>query len=194
MNPEIDRAAEFAGLQVPIKARRQLEKLATWLRDEAIPAGGLGPAEGSVVESRHIADSMLFAAAWNSAPEECWDLGTGVGLPGLVLAIVWPSTRMVLIDRSGKRCDLARRASRVVGLEVTIEQAEISSLSGQIGAIVSRATIPASAIRMFLLRLLRPGGIAVVSGTRHVSSGFEQMSIPRGILDRPPRLLIMRAP
>ena len=194
MNPEIDRVALYAGLQLPVEARPKLEKLAEWLRDEAIPAGGLGPSESPVIETRHIADSMLFAAAWPDPPQERWELGTGVGLPGLVLAIVWPSTRMVLIDRSGKRCDLARRAARVVEVDVAVERADVSLLSGQVGAIVSRAAIPAATMRMHLQRLLSPGGTGVVTGTSGKLPGFEHLAIPAGILDRPSRLLIMRAP
>lgn len=194
MNPEIGRAGDFVRVQVSVESHRKLERLASWLREEAVVAGGLGPSEGAMVESRHIADSLLFAAGWSQPPHECWDLGSGVGLPGLVLAVVWPSTKMVLIDRSGKRCDLAGRAARVIGVDVTVRRGDISLLSGQVEAIVSRAAVPAAAIRTHLLRLLSPGGVAVVSGTGGSHAGFERVDIPAGILDRPSRLLMMRAP
>jgi 16S rRNA (guanine527-N7)-methyltransferase len=184
----------FARIELSVEGVRKLERLADWLRVEAIPAGGLGPSEASVVESRHIADSLLFAAAWEQPPEECWDLGSGVGLPGLVLAIAWPTTRVVLIDRSAKRCDLARRAARVLELNIEVRLADLTSQAGRVEAIVSRAAMPATRLRPLLERMLAPGGTAVVSGGQLEEPGYERMKIPAGALDQPVRHLIMRRP
>lgn len=192
MNPHLEAAFEVAGLQPTIEGIAQLERLAEWLRQEAIPGGGLGPQEGAQIEERHLADSILYAAAWTHPPDQCWDLGAGVGLPGLVLAVVWPETRMVLIDRSAKRCDLARRAARVTEVEAEVWRADWNSLEGKVGAIVSRAATPAAELRPTLHRLLGPGGIAVVSGSGISVEGYEEMRLPCEFLDRPSRLLIMR--
>ena len=194
MNHSVAGALAFAGIELSLEGARKLERLAYWLRVEAIPAGGLGPSEADIIESRHIADSLMFAAAWEQPPEECWDLGSGVGLPGLVLAIAWPATRLVLIDRSAKRCHLARRAVRVLGLDTEVKQADLTSLVGSVGAIVSRAAMPASKLRPIIEQLLAPGGSAVVSGGLEDEPGYERVKIPAGALDQPVRHLIMRRP
>lgn len=193
MNRAVGAALEFARVQLSVEGRRQLAGLAEWFRREAIPAGGVGPLEGSKLEERHLADSVLFAAAWEESPRQCWDLGAGVGLPGLVLAIVWPDTEMVLVDRSAKRCDLARRAARLIGVNITICQEDWNVKKGTVEAIVSRAAAPASTLRPTLQRLLEPGGLAVVSGTGDRVEGFEPLDLPAGSFDHPSRLLIMRA-
>jgi 16S rRNA (guanine527-N7)-methyltransferase len=131
---------------------------------------------------------MMFAAGWRQAPRDCLDLGTGVGLPGLVLAIVWPQTGFELVDRSEKRCDLARRAARVADVDVTVTQADIWSLDRTSVAIVSRAAIPAQRFRPLLERMLAEGGRAVISGSGAAVEGFENLEI----LDRPSRLLMMQ--
>lgn len=193
MNPHLEKALEVTGLQPTVEGIAQLERLAEWLRQEAIPSGGLGPQEGRQIEDRHLADSVLYAAAWAHPPGECWDLGAGVGLPGLVLAVVWPETKMVLIDRSAKRCDLARRAARVTEVEAEVRQVDWNSLQGSVEAIVSRAAAPAAKLRRTLHRILKPGGIAVVSGSGTSVGGFEEVRLLREFLDRPSRLLIMRS-
>ena len=166
----------------------QIEKLAGWLNDEAVPAGGLGPGEGQRLETRHLADSLLYTGGWDQPPPECVDLGSGVGLPGLVLAVVWPSTEMILVDRSSKRCDLARRAARVAGIPVRVVESDIFALIGVFSAIVSRAAIPAQELRPVLDRLLAPGGRAVVSGDGGSVDGYRTLEV----LDRPTRLLMMQ--
>src|SRR5680860_1148391 len=95
----------------------QLGRLHRWLATEAVEAGGLGPNEVDQITQRHIGDSAAFACQVPKAPDSLIDLGSGVGLPGAVLAILWPRTSVTLLDRSGRRADLARRMTRVVGLD-----------------------------------------------------------------------------
>ena len=75
----VKRAAAWAGLSLAAYQLDQLERLAVWLTAEDIPSGGLGPSEGPVVHSRHLADFLLFASAWNSPsqppPVVSWMLG-----------------------------------------------------------------------------------------------------------------------
>jgi 16S rRNA (guanine527-N7)-methyltransferase len=192
VNPVLETSLAFAGISPSIGQVAQLEDLGDWLRVEALPAGGIGPSEGPRIDDRHLADSIVFAAAWEAPPGRCWDLGTGAGLPGLVLAILWPRCRFTLVDRSARKIDLVRRAARILGVEVDTRVASIGSLEGQIEAIVSRALMPASALLPHLRRLLSPGGLAVVSGSGAPVAGYEEMAVPAGILDHSARLLMMR--
>ncbi|MDP3984851.1 MAG: class I SAM-dependent methyltransferase [Acidimicrobiia bacterium] len=195
MNRLGDGVHALTGSQQTNEALQRLADFGTWLRSEAIEAGGLGPNESTDIEGRHLLDSVAFAAAWVSPPAVCWDLGSGVGLPGIPLAIVWPSTRMVLIDRSQKRIDLARRAARMIGVDIECEVRDFSRLSGTVEAIVSRAAMPALAFAPILRRLLAEDGRAAISGSGgEIPVGFETVTISGGgILDSAPRLLMMLA-
>jgi 16S rRNA (guanine527-N7)-methyltransferase len=189
-------AADAAGVTLDATSLERLAVLRRWLVEEAIPAGGLGPNEATVIEERHVADSILFAGAWRVPPPSCWDLGSGVGLPGLVLASIWPGTRVVLVDSSQRRCDLARRGARVVGVSVEVRQSAIEDLTGPYEAIVSRATVPAEQFGPILTKLLCPGGRAVISGSGDKAiKGFERLRFPTNeFFDRNSRLLMMRSP
>jgi 16S rRNA (guanine527-N7)-methyltransferase len=195
VNPLRGSIEVLTGHQPTDEAIGKLTSLAKWLVTEAIPQGGLGPNEATDVLNRHIVGSVAFSLGFPQPPSVCWDLGTGVGLPGLVLAVLWPNTRMVLIDRSQKRCDLARRASRIIDVAVEVENTDLEELNPQTEAIVSRATMPASRLLPILERLLAPRGVAVVSGSKETATTpFLAITIPKGVLDPPPRLLMMRQP
>lgn len=174
---------------------RQLELYRDWLVGEAFAAGGIGPRESARIDERHIADSFLYSRFLDD-PAAVWDLGTGVGLPGIPLAVLMPDTPFTLVDRSGRRVDLAKRAVRIMDLaNVTVRQSEIERLEGPVPAIVTRASLSPRSLEAQVRRLLTPGGVAVVGGSwvrppRH--PGWSTEEVGRGSLDRPVWLLIMR--
>lgn len=188
--------AEFAGFDLNDSQIELLGRYRDWLKTEAIPAGGLGPAEGDRLDDRHIADSLLFALPFSGFPESLADLGTGVGLPGIPLAILWSETMVHLVDRSQKRIDLAKRACRVLGLENTeTHRTDLTGLGGQFPAVVSRATMPPRSFSPHVRNLLQPGGLAVIGGSwasEPNEPDWETVQIPAEILDRAVWLLIMR--
>lgn len=193
MNPLRGSIEALTGQRPTDEVIGKLTTLAEWLVAEAIPQGGLGPNEATDVVNRHILGSAAFSLGFPKPPSVCWDLGTGVGLPGLVLAVLWPTTRMVLIDRSQMRCDLARRASRIIDVAVEVKNFDLEELNAQTEAIVSRATVPALRLLSILEGLLAPGGVAVVSGSKATPTPpFLAITIPKGVLYPPPRLLMMR--
>jgi 16S rRNA (guanine527-N7)-methyltransferase len=197
----IGRAAEWAGLNLEPDQRRLLGKFAGWLREEAIPAGGLGPNEANRLEQRHIGDSLLFAGAWRrpQPPADVLDLGSGVGLPGIPLAIAWPGTRVTLLDRAGRRIQLARRAVRVLGLDgVAVVQCDAARWAVTAEMVVARAVADPLQVVEWVRQAVQPGGIGVVGGSHlerpSALAGEEIATIPAEILDHPVWLRIMAAP
>ena len=86
----LERAAAWAGITLDPAKRDLLAEFAVWLAGEGAEAGGIGPAETDRIIDRHIADALTFAAAWEAAPGQALDVGSGVGLPGIPLAIALP--------------------------------------------------------------------------------------------------------
>lgn len=197
MKPDLwKRAAAHTGFEL---SQRQIGALVTyrdWLLDEAVPAGGLGPAESDRVDRRHIADALLFATPLEDPPGSIADLGSGVGLPGIPLAILLPNTQLTLVDRAGKRADLLRRAVRILDLgNVEVRQMDIEAMDDEFDVIVSRATIPPFKMRDHADRLLMAGGTAILGGSwkeEPVFQGWAAVEIPAEVLDRPVWILIMR--
>ena len=205
------RAASWTGRELTRAQAGILEEYAAWLRTEAIPAGGLGPREGERIWSRHLGDSLLFAIGWpGDSPTEILDVGTGVGLPGIPLSILWPRTRVTLLDRGGRRVRLLYRAVRVLGLpNVIIAQGDAFAVADEWAGMVARGALRAPEMVGLSARLLSPGGCAVLGLSRQATPpertrdligvaealglGAELAEVPAGILDGPAWLLIMRA-
>ena len=181
-----------------------MQAFAEWLATEGAEAGGIGPHEASRLWGRHLLDSAIFSTYWPFPPTECLDLGSGAGLPGIVLAILWPDSDLQLVDRSGRRVRLMRRAVRILGLSnVTVLQHEISELVGDRQALVMRATLPPAAAVTVCGELLAPGGRAVVGLSRTeaprvgeqleggVYAGLKTRVETAKVLDPPAWMLIM---
>jgi 16S rRNA (guanine(527)-N(7))-methyltransferase RsmG len=173
-----------------------LELYRDWLVTEAMAAGGIGPNEAERIDDRHIGDSLLFAGGFDEDPVEMLDVGSGVGLPGIPLAVIMPETRFDLLDRSGRRVDLTKRAVRILELSnVEVIHDDLASWEREIDGIVSRGSLsPEQALTSFN-RVLSPGGVAVVGGSwgsRPEVKGFEPLEVPATVLDQSVWLLIMR--
>lgn len=185
-------AVEWTGWEGDPTAVAQWERFGQWLREEAAVAGGIGPNEADRVYSRHVADSLLFAGAWPPPhpPARLVDLGSGVGLPGIPLAILWPQTQVTLVDRSGRRVDLAKRAVRVLDLaNVTVEQRDADRSGLQAEMVVARAAADPAVVRAWAGQIVTPGGCIVVAGSHGsepdpAGPGEEIVIVPPEILDR----------
>lgn len=189
-------AATFAGLPLSDIQIEQLDRYRGWLAEEAYRAGGIGPDELPRLEQRHLADSLIYARYFPHDATEVCDLGSGVGLPGIPLAIALPRVRFHLVDRSERRCDLIRRAIRLLGLHnCVVEQIDIDDVTAAFSVVVSRASLPPAELIDRLPNLLKPGGAAVVAGswqTKPVLEGWVTEEIPAEVLDHTVWLLIMR--
>jgi 16S rRNA (guanine527-N7)-methyltransferase len=196
------RAALRAGSDLTPAQRDKLEEFARWLGTEAIDASGIGPDEGPRLVDRHLADSIIFAAAWDQTPADLLDVGSGVGLPGIPLAITHPDTAVTLLDRSGERCRLARRAVRILGLEnVSVEQRDVRHATGRRDVVTFRASLQPGAALDAALPLLADRGCAVVGLSRTTEPEMSRIEPPgttldilridQGVLDSPAWLLRM---
>lgn len=89
-------------------------------------------------ESRHIADSFQLITLASANGRWC-DIGSGAGLPGLVIAIVGDVT-ITLIEPRRLRADFLRRATLELGLaNVTVVEAKAERFAGEFDVITARA-------------------------------------------------------
>lgn len=200
---QLNRAAHWAGIRLGSAERQALGEFGRWLVAEGVEAGGLGPLESSRIVDRHLADSLVFAGVWGETPNRVLDVGAGVGLPGIPLAITHPQTTFTLLDRSGRRCRLARRAVRVLDLQnVSVDQRDAHLEVRRWPVVLFRASLPPNQALAVAAPLLEYTGSAVVA----LSRTSEPMALPPappdteldlvctdpGVLDSPAWLLRMR--
>ena len=116
------------------------------------------------VENVHIADSLvgLEVPAVGEAARIV-DLGSGAGLPGLVLAIARPEAEIVLVESVGKKCAWLERTVTALGLEnVRIVCARAEELEEEpFDVVTARALASLSVLCEYAAPLLREGGSLV---------------------------------
>jgi 16S rRNA (guanine527-N7)-methyltransferase len=99
--------------------------------------------ERSAMMNRHIADSLSLIpmieeaytthnyASTRSGSLKVIDVGSGAGLPGLVLAIACPAWQVTLLESLQKRCDFLEHVIKTVGLpnvQILHSRAEVRQL------------------------------------------------------------------
>jgi 16S rRNA (guanine527-N7)-methyltransferase len=140
---------------------------------EARAAGFLGP--GRVDAHLRHAEGFVTVAAHRLSAEiaspRILDLGSGGGLPGLVVAAAWPEATLVLLEANGRRAAFLRRAVGRLGLEERVsvleERAEEAGRDprhrAQFDEVVARSFGRPAVVAECGAPLLRVGGWLVVS-------------------------------
>ena len=91
----------------------------------------------------HIVHSLAIAKFMTPvAGTTFMDLGTGGGFPGIPLAIIWPDCHFHLIDRIGKKVNVARSIAEEIGLtNVTFQHGDSGECHERFDYVVSRAVM-----------------------------------------------------
>ncbi len=89
---------------------------------------------GSLNESweRHFNDSIQLESHIPESAGILADFGSGAGFPGLVLAILKPELDVHLIESDARKCEFLRTVSRETNTPVSIHNARIEDMDGQI--------------------------------------------------------------
>lgn len=131
--------------------------------------GLIGPVEAGRLWSRHIINCAVVAP-YLLADGHVADVGSGAGLPGLVLAIARPDVRFTLIEPMERRTDWLREESARLGLaNVTVLRARAQEAvdAGPFDQVTARAVSALSTLVPLVTPLLRPGGeLVLLKGAR----------------------------
>jgi len=138
----------------------QAQKYAGLLTSVGVERGIVGPAEAERVWDRHLLNCGVVARLI-PAKAGVLDLGSGAGLPGIVLAILLPGARVTLLEPLARRVDFLQECVAELGLDnAQVVRARAEDLAGQVQAdvVTSRAVAPLDKLAGLSLGLARPGG------------------------------------
>jgi 16S rRNA (guanine527-N7)-methyltransferase len=109
---------------------------------------------------RHILDCAQIAPHVPRTARIVLDLGSGAGLPGLVLALLGvPGVQLVESDR--RKAQFLREAARTTGAEVTVHAARIEELELRADVVTARALAPLPRLLELASQVLGPGGLCL---------------------------------
>lgn len=135
----------------------------------------VGPATLAEVWTRHVADALQLLAL---APEATrWlDLGSGAGIPGLILAIAGrerPGFRVDLVESNARKCAFLTETARLTGAPARVRNGRIEDLIGEYGeceVVCARALAPLTQLLAWTEPVLKTGTIALFPKGRDASA------------------------
>ena len=134
----------------------------------------IGAADRDDIWSRHIGDSLRLLPLITPGTSRGIDLGSGAGLPGLVLAIA-SGIPFDLIESDRRKAAFLQEAARVTGAPVQIHAARIEAVKLSPASLVTaRALAPLSALLALAAPLLAPGGTALFPKGARAAEEVEQ--------------------
>ncbi len=159
---------DVLGLEISPDTAARLERFELLLRERAVPLGLVAATDANRMRERHILDCLRAISAIRPGDGSALDLGSGAGLPGIVVAIARPELSVVLVEP---------RRARVAFLELAVEQLElpnaavagtrIEDLHDPVDLCFARAFAPLPRAWSAALPRLRPGGrLVYFAGTK----------------------------
>jgi 16S rRNA (guanine527-N7)-methyltransferase len=162
------------------QARRYAELLAT----DGVTRGLIGPRETGRLWDRHLLNCALVA---EMLPDQgqLVDIGSGAGLPGIVLAMLRPSLDVILLEPLLRRSVFLEECVTELGLaNATVVRAraeEKGTAHIQADVATARAVAPLDRLAGWAARLLRPGGeLLAIKG----QSAEEELAAAKPVLSR----------
>jgi 16S rRNA (guanine527-N7)-methyltransferase len=154
---------------VPVEARRVFavgrlplaERYAELLATEGVVRGLIGPREAPRLWERHLLNCAVLAEL---VPESASvaDVGSGAGLPGVVLAIARPDLRVTLVEPLLRRTRFLDEAVAELGLRGQVEvlrgRAEEIAGTRTFDVVTARAVAPLERLARWCLPLVDRGG------------------------------------
>jgi 16S rRNA (guanine527-N7)-methyltransferase len=111
----------------------------------------------------HFADSILAAKVLLGVgmPKKVHDIGSGNGLPGVVLGILDSSREYVLVESDGRKCEFLRHVTGALGLKnVTVANSRFESLTGEeMTCAISRGVASISKTVLVFNKIFKKGSV-----------------------------------
>lgn len=186
--------ARSLGLSLPDRADDRLRRFEELLRTRAVPLGLLGESDVDRIWERHVLDSLRAAGAVRGGDRLAFDIGSGAGLPGLVVAAVCPGLDVWVVEPRRRRVAFLEVAVEDLELEnVSVVPTRIEDVSQPADLCLARAFAPLPRAWRLALPHLRPtgrlvyfmgGGDALLNEARPGAGSDRDAIQPSGLAER----------
>lgn len=150
-------------------------RFAELLRDQGELRGLIGPREVPRIWERHILNSAAVVP-YLPATGSVVDIGSGAGLPGIVIAVMRPGLQVILVEPMERRTTWLAEVVAELGLtnvEIKRGRAEEYHDAFEADAVTSRAVAALSKLVRMSMPLVRVGGELVILKGRNVAQEVE---------------------
>jgi len=172
------RAAELFGDRGP-KALRYAELLAT----TAIERGLIGPSEADRIWERHIENCYPISTLCDESSTLA-DVGSGAGLPGIVIALARPDLDVTLIEPLKRRAEFLNQSVAELDLGIKVIQSKAEVVKKSFHHVTARAVAPLERLIESTWHLIEPQGSLLAMKGERAASEIQELSpatLARGV-------------
>lgn len=152
------------------------ERYAEYLAGPGVERGLIGPREVERLWDRHVLNCAVLTELVPSSAKVI-DIGSGAGLPGIVLAILRTDLSVTLLEPLLRRTVFLQECVDLLKLaNVTVRRARAEEVVGEYAAdvVTARAVAPLERLAGWALPLLRPEGELLALKGERASAELEQ--------------------
>ena len=155
----------------------RIHAYAELLAGPGIERGLIGPREADRIWERHIFNCLPITQLLKEG-SILFDVGSGAGLPGIVIALARPDLHVTLIEPLERRVEFLKEA--VVGLDIEVIRGQAQDVRATAHYVTARAVAPLEKLKRMSWHLLKTGGsLMAIKGK---SAEEEMSSVPKAIL------------
>jgi 16S rRNA (guanine527-N7)-methyltransferase len=119
----------------------QIQRYAQLLAGAGIERGLIGPKEGDRIWERHIANCIPITTIIPQSVRVV-DIGSGAGLPGVVIALVRPDLKVTLVEPLQRRVDFLNEVVTELALDIEVIRGRAERVKKQFEVVTARAVAP----------------------------------------------------
>ncbi len=150
---------------------------AQFLTTAGIERGLIGPREGERIWERHIFNCLPVTQL---LPQNAslFDIGSGAGLPGIVIALARPDLKVTLIEPLERRVEFLKEATEGVDIEVIRGRAQDVKKSAEY--VTARAVAPLEKLKKISWHMVKTGGALLAM--KGESAAAEMVGVKNAVL------------
>jgi 16S rRNA (guanine527-N7)-methyltransferase len=150
---------------------------ADFLKGAGIERGLIGPREGDRIWERHILNS-LFVTQLLPQGASLFDIGSGAGLPGIVIALARPDLKVTLIEPLERRVEFLKEATE--GTDIQVIRGRAQDVKKSADYVTARAVAALDKLKKMSWHMLTMNGSLLAM--KGESAAKEMEAVPGSIL------------
>ncbi len=155
----------------------EIRAYAQFLATAGIERGLIGPREGERIWERHIFNCLPVTQLLPQGAS-LFDIGSGAGLPGIVIALARPDLKVTLIEPLERRVEFLKEAT--AGTEIEVIRGRAQDVKKSADYVTARAVAPLEKLKKMSWHMVKTGGALLAM--KGESAATEMVGVKNAVL------------